>query len=426
MPPLGTDILNPIGTPDDAQAQFARLREEFDYHNHDGVNSRNLANIIAESITTRVAIIGGLRLFQATVGPTQADYKTVAEALNAGKTRIFVRNGTYANEPRWVISNANTVIQGESESGVIITFGADAVNAQNVRISTSNFICENMTLTAYEATAHTLFFFTSTGLYPIIQRLILRNKRGPCFEGDVPGGQHVKAYGVFRDIYINMKTTLDTSLQRGFIHLDECVADNIFFDQTGSSQAGNIISESCINILFTACRVRADFATNLPSILTSEQTKFVGCYFYCTSMIAEATFVGCFFENNGSDPATYAVSGYFIDLDTINTSIISSSFKLTNSFQFLNIAAAGVIFSNNYISGGKKIIVNAGAAFHGVVIAHNIWRSDYTTAAINLTLGANSNHVNLLGNVFHGATNTPTITDSGTNNNSVSNQLYFT
>lgn len=408
----------------DLGAQVSQLLSDFAAHNHDGSNSRQLPNIVSNSIQAKAAVIGGYRLFEAVVGPSQADFTSVAAALQAGKTRIFVRNGTYTGESRWLIQTANTVIIGESESGVNITFAADAVNAQNIRVSTPYFICDNMTLTAYETTTHSLFFFTSTGLYPVCTRLSLRNERGPCFEGDVPGGLHVKVFGIFRDIYINQQVALDVSISAGFLHIDDSVADNIYFDQTGSGTAANILCSACSNLIFTNCRQRATAAANLPSVLNSGPSQFVNCTFYCTGMICEAQFSACYFENNAIDPNGNTVSGYFIDMDLIETSIIGCRFKLDKTYQFLKITSSDVIFSNNYIDGGKKILLTAGTVFYGVVITNNIWRTQYTVAAVDLNIGANSSYANVLGNILHGKTNTPTITDGGTASNVVSNQLF--
>jgi parallel beta-helix repeat protein len=62
-------------------------------------------------------------LYDAIVAPTNGDYTTIQDALNAGKKTIFVKNGTYS--PGWMAGRMNitqngTVIIGESRSGVKI------------------------------------------------------------------------------------------------------------------------------------------------------------------------------------------------------------------------------------------------------------------------------------------------------------------
>lgn len=80
----------------------------------------------AGDLVANSATIAGYKLFEAVVADDgTGDYPTVSAALAAGKTRIFVRNGTYINESRWNLSTDKTVITGESKNGVSITFASN-------------------------------------------------------------------------------------------------------------------------------------------------------------------------------------------------------------------------------------------------------------------------------------------------------------
>lgn len=95
----------------------------------------------------------GQTLYEAIVASSGGDYTTVSGAITAGKKRIFVRNGTYA-ETGEVNILADTIITGESREGVIIDvdgttnkrflFGS-GVTATNIQITNLTLKCTTAT-----------------------------------------------------------------------------------------------------------------------------------------------------------------------------------------------------------------------------------------------------------------------------------------
>jgi len=63
-------------------------------------------------------VSGGQTLYECVVAPSGGDYTTLGDALAAGKTRIFIRNGTYSETGENTLGTAYIV--GESRDGVII------------------------------------------------------------------------------------------------------------------------------------------------------------------------------------------------------------------------------------------------------------------------------------------------------------------
>jgi len=69
------------------------------------------------------APVAGQTLYEAIVAPAGGDYTTLGAAITAGKKRIFIRNGTYAEAGNINLPDG-VVIVGESREGVIINIGA--------------------------------------------------------------------------------------------------------------------------------------------------------------------------------------------------------------------------------------------------------------------------------------------------------------
>ena len=77
--------------------------------------------------------------YQTIVATSGGDYTTISAAVTAGKTRIFVRDGAYAESTNIALAQ-NTIIIGESKRGVEITFsGAGKFSASATGIILRNF-----------------------------------------------------------------------------------------------------------------------------------------------------------------------------------------------------------------------------------------------------------------------------------------------
>ncbi len=400
-----------------------RLRADFDAHNHDGSNSRNLENIIARSLQVQSAIIGGYRLFEAVVGPTQSNYKTVAEALLAGETRIFVRNGTYTSEPIWAITTAGTVIVGESIQGVDITFSDDTTaNNRNIYINATRVTVGNMKLTAYDTNSNDLFEFGASGSRPYLFSLILKNKNGAFFESSAI----TNFYATIRDVYLDMTSSLSAANMIGFNTVKNSLVENCFVDMTGltSTYTGVKVITGCVNVRFVGFTLYADQASNIPTLDNSPTCSFVGSYFYLQEMTFAAHIDSSFIENNVNAPASYLVV-----LNQVGSRFTNNRVKTgAASDSLLQSSAANTIITSNYFDGGQKILLNhASVTIRGGIFSNNTWIAAYD--GMDLQLGANTLNWNAVGNTIRnnkgGGITTPTLTNSGTGNNNTANQLIL-
>ena len=131
-----------------------------------GANAKFYVTAAGDLVATS-ATISGYKLFEAIVAPSGGDYTTVSAALLAGKTRIFVRNGTYSSEPRWAIATSGTTIVGESKAGVIISFAKDTTQTdvtsgycKSISIPTGKNNCtfNSLTLNSYDFSGDSIMY----------------------------------------------------------------------------------------------------------------------------------------------------------------------------------------------------------------------------------------------------------------------------
>jgi hypothetical protein len=399
---------------------YLALRSDFESHIHDGTNSRQLETIIANALVVRSAQIGGYKLFEAVVGPSQADYKTVAAALNAGETRIFVRNGTYTAEPKWQITNANTVILGESMTGVSITFAQDGVNSRSIYINATRASIQNMKLTSYAAGQQTLVEFGASGTYPVFKDLVTVNARGKIFDGAACSVLN----GFFDNIYTDFTSISDSSLCKTFYTVNSSLILNCVTDMNFANSDCNPV-DTCGLSIFIGCKFKMDTSRAAEFTINSSSTsQFSSCYFYAYQVKPNALFDNCYFENNGNAPG-----GFFISMTVAATRANNCQFKCTNSDNLLTITAANVQMNGNYFDGGKAMVFEpSGASILAIQFCNNNWTSSYTVAALNLRLGS-VGHVTDNANVAYNTIRnnsgsfTPTITNNSANCNVTGNQL---
>mgnify|MGYP001560730356 CR=1 FL=1 len=421
------DLYQEQFTENQTRPVLERLRADFDAHNHDGSNSKYLENIIARTLQVNSAIIGGYRLFEATVGPTQSNYKSVAEALLAGETRIFVRNGTYTAEPIWSISTASTTIIGESMNGVDITFADDTTaNNRNIYINATRVTVGNMKLTAFATNSNDLFEFGASGSRPYLFSLILKNTNGAFFESSAI----TNFYATIRDVYLDMTTSLSAANMIGFNTVKNSLVENCFVDMTGltSTYTGVKVITGCVNVRFVGFTLYADQASNIPSLDNSPTCAFVGSYFYLQEMTFAAHIDSSFIENNVNAPA-----GYLVALNQVGSRFTNNRVKTgAASDQLLQSSAANTIITSNYFDGGSKILLqHASVTIRGGIFSNNTWIASYD--GMDLNLGTNTLKWNAIGNTIRnnkgGGITIPTITDGGTTNNAAAagamNQLIL-
>lgn len=409
-----------VTDPASLQNFVLNLRAEFDAHDHDGVNSRAFQTLIAETLVGRTAIIGGYRLFEATVGPDSADFKSVAAALAAGKRRIFVRNGTYTNEPEWNITSNNVIIQGETLGGVSITFGSSS-NSRGIYINASRCTLENLQLTAYSPTQHDLIVFGTSAIYPVLRNLICSAIYGKIFNNS---NSSTLLYGLFDTIQISLAAITDATYAKGFYQLANCLIVNCVFLMSFNTSGYNVV-ESCMNSTFVGCTFRMDDAqANEFTIYNSSTCVFQGCSFRVYQIKCDGYFNGCIIASNGQTP-----SGHLVQITAAAVQFNNNQISGANSINIFLISAANVQANNNFFSGGKDMVFEpSGSQVLGIQFCNNQWVSSYTTAAIDLRLGSvghTTDNANIAYNIIRNNSNsfTPTITNNSANCNVTGNQL---
>ncbi len=106
-------------------------------------------------IKSGAAYIAGYRLFEAVVNADgTGDYTTLEDAVTAGKTRIFVRNGTYNLSANISITANNTIITGESRDGVVFT--DSGVTKHKITVTANNCILTNFSKTEGPSTEYAI------------------------------------------------------------------------------------------------------------------------------------------------------------------------------------------------------------------------------------------------------------------------------
>lgn len=102
-----------VGTPEDPLVLLGQLKDKT------GVDEYGLW------IKAGASYIAGYRLFEAIVDPAGlGDYSSIQAALDAGKKRLFLRNGVHALTANLTITGDDVAIMGESREGTIIQSGA--------------------------------------------------------------------------------------------------------------------------------------------------------------------------------------------------------------------------------------------------------------------------------------------------------------
>ncbi len=137
--------------PDDIAINLAKDSQKLEgqagtfYRNASNINSGTLS---AERIDPTIARISQIspRTCEAVVAETGGDFTTLQDALSAGMTSIYVRNGIYTLTSDAVITISGTTIIGESREGVVIS-GANGSYNLAARGGTATY--NTGTITAY-------------------------------------------------------------------------------------------------------------------------------------------------------------------------------------------------------------------------------------------------------------------------------------
>jgi parallel beta-helix repeat protein len=86
------------------------------------------------------------KTYDAIVATSGGDYTSLYEALQDGKTSIFVRNGTYTVYSNLILASDNITIVGESRDGVILNCGGSVSTCFNAQGDTLNYTDGTVTI----------------------------------------------------------------------------------------------------------------------------------------------------------------------------------------------------------------------------------------------------------------------------------------
>jgi len=86
------------------------------------------------------------KTYDAIVAPSGGDYLYLYDALHAGKTSIFVRNGTYTISANLNLTSDNITIVGESRDGVILNCGGAVSTCFKAEGDTANYADGTVTI----------------------------------------------------------------------------------------------------------------------------------------------------------------------------------------------------------------------------------------------------------------------------------------
>jgi hypothetical protein len=334
---------------------------------------------------TGAAGAGGQTLYESIVATSGGDYTTLSAALTAGKTRIFVRDGTYAETAGFTSNTANVFIRGESRNGTIIQ-----INSNNSSWNGNNVVLENLTLQSIGAASFIM-------------------------NGD---------YCTIRDCYLEKTSTSGTIINIGANN--GIFQNNVIVSTTSRTVAVALFSQRNVIQNNWWYITRGPTGTTGVVRLAAAQCKLDGNFFYATgpnnnyNMVSiEAT--DCSVTDNifngytsgtGGIDCVYAISGAdrahiegnkqlygtsLVKVNAADVNIVGNSTEYARSAViFESSATAGTITGNTFTNGNNGI-VSSSAAISNVVVSGNTFKGQATywldlgsTAATNWTITGNN------------------------------------
>ena len=164
IPSVATGTELDTGTDNDKIATALALKNS---HNVPSVAPSTSGNLLQSNGTDWVSntVSFAKQSYDTVVASSGGDYTTISAAVAAGKTRIFVRNGTYNESVSFTASAANTHIIGESMEGTIINIGNDKA----FTLSGSYSVVANLKMQA--TSGNGTYIFVPSGQYIVVDRV---------------------------------------------------------------------------------------------------------------------------------------------------------------------------------------------------------------------------------------------------------------
>lgn len=328
------------------------------------------------------------------------NYLTLTDALTAGYKRIFIKAGTYSEAA--ISSSADDLyLVGENYNTVILQ--TTATGAGSI---------------GYTFSGNRPYFYgiTFRGVNAITTDYVLRvsGDRPTLHNCRIDKGRLVLLHG----------NSIGTNL----------LASNCYFDTTGTP-AGFGSAVDGFNIYGSKLVDSFVFTPNANSVspvgsgtlqvdncLIRGDKLTISCSRISNSVIQSGEmFLNFDGVNNFYSDYTYtAASPFVVILGGVHCNSFIST--ISNILKILQINSAFSTFTNGKLTYGKDVEINN----EGVIFSNNQWISTNLMQTLNIQLTASANHCQINHNIVKGQSTspTPTITDAGTNNNKISNQLY--
>lgn len=327
------------------------------------------------------------------------NYTTLSAALTAGYRRIFIKEGTYS-EAAIVNSTSDLLLMGVDLNRVIIQSTASGGGSVG---------------------------FTFTGARPRFQDITFRGTNANTTEmvlkisGDRPYLKNVRV-----DKGKNYLVSGDFSATNMLV-------DNCIFDGTGMTAGTNFaftnfgvygskvvnsfifMPTTVLSTIFTNCNFQVDNC-----LIRGEKMQII-LNRMTNTVVQAGNLILSFDGANNLYSDFYTVTAPFV---TINYgSHVGNFISCSNNvIKILQIDGQFVKCVGNRIAYGKDISINA----DGVMFCNNEWDSVTLPQTLNIQLTALATRCQVNHNIIRGEATSPipTITDVGTNNNKLNNQLY--
>jgi hypothetical protein len=457
MPPRDPTVTPVPDTLEGLKSYVSALRADYDSHNHDGANSKRFRTVRAETLSSRatsirkisytdntngfwVGLVGAavkfflggltdyikfdgstgfltikatnsnLKIYQAIVDASgNGDYATVAAALAAGKTSIYVRNGTYSSEPKWNINTAETLIEGESKGGVSISFASGA-SSVNIAMGANGIQLRTMTLLGY-----TNQILVQNGSST---QIVIDN----CYLQAYGTGSVINSAAAMtvKDCYIDALSS-NTSTWSFAGSCTNCLFSNCTIDLGSTTGTSTVVDGGSQNI-FSQCRFLS--TGNKTSTYSGDaQTIFSNCYFQSGRYNFSGNVQNCVIVGNG---AVSLAAQAFINLTSFQSRMMNNTIDTKDSAGegLIYILAYNCIFDENYVKDIHQIYMGPGTNIYACSLQNNNIISKIAAgSALTLTISGDVHYSNIIGNVLrnNASGDTPVVTNSGVSCNVSSN-----
>ena len=329
-------------------------------------------------------------------------HSKVSRALTDGKKTIFVKDGSYT-EDVWTVSNANTVIIGESYGGVIITF---TNTTQGIALNASNVSFQNLDLNGTQADTTALVKTNGDKTGCSFDHCIFDDAKTYVVDATTSGTQG-SGINFANCTFEGAGMDVGTSVLRGLKNAS--VLSCTFNLDVAGGTLESVLLDAPRNVTLSGCTITANYLTVAASVATL--CNVAGNHFSIRNLFCSTTN----FSNNsviGNASASTVVSTRNLFTADGASRVISNYFQIhTQANTMAEFASFCTVAGNHFEDGNDIDIIGQGVNFTG-----NLW-STASTGAVRATLTAASSRCIYGHNILRApSAASVAVTNSGTNN----------